>query len=1180
MKMRKITAAVLAASMLGSLPPIISAKGAEITVSSTEEFIEFTKNCTLDTWSQGKTVNLTCDIELGDTDFSPIPTFGGTFNGNGFTISGISFSKSGSYTGLFRHIQSGGKVRELNVRANLSPGGSKSFIGGIAGENSGVIEKCSFEGNIKGENDIGGIAGRNTDSGQILSCTTDGSITGENSTGGISGKNDGLISDCTNNAAVNTAYVEKKKDATEINTDVGSIVESYKSEKEENEEESVLGHTDTGGIVGRSSGIIKGCTNTAAVGYQHIGYNVGGIVGRQSGYILGCENHGLIQGRKDTGGIAGQAEPYILLYTSESTMKDIDTELKRLHTMVNSFITDAGSGKSGTEQYLTRISDNVKSARDNAKTLSGLAVDFTDDNLAEINAQAAILSNTIGKLEPAFDNLKSSCNNLTKSLNGISAALDSIELYAPDLKEESDGISDALGDIADAGESISNATARAKLAVNELKSFIEFDNSSKVELAAENLISAVNDILEARRTIQASLEAIRTILETKPDSFNSLGVNAQEILNSIKTILQNNLTIISSLKTIKEGLDIITSNAKFDPKELRRAARHMEQAAGYLSDAMYNLSEAVRGLDKAMGDTFSSLGSYADDISAQLNKACDDLSDSLGSAAGAVDDIKAAVDSIKQIISDLSKEDSAQFVKLGDDFRTAGEKLFDSFAGISDAISGLKDEVSDDMDNLSERASSLSNQFDHVLNLLIAGADELKNGTETPSEIFTDVSDEDIENTKQGKIDECRNFGEVKSDRNVGGIAGAMAIEYAKDPEDDLEKPNSLNFTYQTKAILQDCVNDGAVTVKKDCSGGIVGLAEIGTSYSCENYGSVSSTGGNYIGGIVGKSETTVRKCFSKSKAEGKRYVGGIAGKAEVLSGCCSISDVKGEESVGAVCGDSDKRDNIRSNLFTDNGIGGIDGISYSGIAEPVTYEKLAAMNGIPKRFISFTVTFKADGNIVETREIKYGEDTSKIIPPDIPAKDGHFGKWKHIESATVTENIEVECEYLPYITVLSSEERNQSGKLAAALAEGEFTDEAVLHISSGKEEPPSSVGDSAAVYDIALSGTDIKNGDPVKLRILNENKHKASAYLLKDGSWEPIEVSERGKYVILQTSGARSTICIDYSQKGLNPLIFIAAAFLLMLIALAVIIKRKRAKKQRKTPTENKQPQSEEVCV
>ena len=45
--------------------------------------------------------------------------------------------------------------------------------------------------------------------------------------------------------------------------------------------------TDTGGIAGRSSGMILTSVNTGTVGYEHIGYNVGGIVGRTDGLVSG-----------------------------------------------------------------------------------------------------------------------------------------------------------------------------------------------------------------------------------------------------------------------------------------------------------------------------------------------------------------------------------------------------------------------------------------------------------------------------------------------------------------------------------------------------------------------------------------------------------------------------------------------------------------------------------------------------------------------------------------------------------------------------------------------------------------------------------------------------------------------------------------------------------------------------
>lgn len=73
--------------------------------------------------------------------------------------------------------------------------------------------------------------------------------------------------------------------------------------------------------------------------------------------------------------------------------------------------------------------------------------------------------------------------------------------------------------------------------------------------------------------------------------------------------------------------------------------------------------------------------------------------------------------------------------------------------------------------------------------------------------------------------------------------------------------------------------------------------------------------------------------------AAGKRYVGGIAGKASVLTSCCFIVNINGEENTGALCGDMEAKEQLHQNYFVDNGPGAADGISYKGKAEAIRYE-------------------------------------------------------------------------------------------------------------------------------------------------------------------------------------------------------------------------------------------------
>lgn len=1161
--LNKIIAAAMVLSVLFTLIPTVLAVQNTITISSKDDFIEFAKNCTLDTWSQGKTVNLTCDIDFTGDSFTPVPTFGGIFNGNGYTIYGIEYPQSGSYIGLFRYVQQCGKIENLNIKAVFTPNGSKSFIGGIAGENYGIIDLCNFEGTVKGENVIGGIVGNNSNSGQIISCTAAGNITGENFTGGIAGKNSGFIQSCTNDATVNTMYEEKKNEISDIDADSGAIIENLKNTSEEKEEDSILGHSDTGGTVGYSSGIIQGCINNADIGYQHIGYNVGGIAGRQSGYMLGCHNYGHIYGRKDVGGIVGQAEPYILLQTSEGGLKNIHNELDKLNTIVNRFITDVDDLGTDTEKYLTDISQYSKNAQSNAEILINQGTDFIDDNLNEINTQSAILSNTLDNLVPAFENLESGGENLGEALDKVRDSLDNADLYFPELSDEFEDIGDSLSEISKAQSDTKKAVLSVKNANRRLESAVKFDNQPEVKKSLSELSDSIKNMIIAKQSIKNQLTNIETILSTKPENFEDIGINAKEIIQSIKYIKENVDITILSLKSICESIDTIILNTEISFSKFKSAAKNIESAIEEFGDAVNHITGGLGDLGVALENFSDKFNDYSDDISDEVSSLKDDLSDAITSLSYATDNITGSIKNIKDILNDLSQEDSLEFVTLGDDFKNANENLFNSLSDISNKLDMLKDIISDEQDDITENLTSITHQFDLIIDLFADEIENLHDDTTTVSDIFLDVSDEDIENTKQGKISECHNLGTIEADRNTGGISGAMAIEYTKDPEDDIEKPDTLNFTYRTKAILHNCINDGNVVCKKDCAGGIAGLSEIGTIYGCQNYADTASSNGNYVGGIVGKSKSSVRKSYAKCSVSGKRYIGGIAGKADVMTACFSIATINGEENIGAICGDSENTDKLYKNFYVDNGCGAVDSISYNEKAMSITFEELAALTNIPTRFVSFTVTFIADNEIVEVQDIKYGDDTAKIIYPPIPSKDGHFGNWQKTEAKKVTENIEILCEYSPYITTLASSEKNDNGKLALGLVEGEFDDKAELHITDSSSEPPVNPNSSIKVYNISLCHTDIQENETVAVRILNENKSKVTAWILNGNNWEKVKTSDKGKYTILETNGTQNTICLKYTENNFN-IIWIILIAIIIISLICLLMKKQHTLKQK----------------
>ena len=123
---------------------------------------------------------------------------------------------------------------------------------------------------------------------------------------------------------------------------------------------------------------------------------------------------------------------------------------------------------------------------------------------------------------------------------------------------------------------------------------------------------------------------------------------------------------------------------------------------------------------------------------------------------------------------------------------------------ISDDLKGLRESLKSGRQTLTADIRSISDQFQKIMNLLFDEIDDLRDGADKDlDDIFIDVSDEEINRTKQGKIASSHNYGEVEGDRNAGGIAGAMSIDLAIDPEDDIAHPKTLSFTYRMKVILQ-----------------------------------------------------------------------------------------------------------------------------------------------------------------------------------------------------------------------------------------------------------------------------------------------------------------------------------------------------------------------------------------
>ena len=406
----------------------------DVTIRSTEDFLKFAENCRLDSYSMDLVVSLEKSIDLSAAEFAGVPMFCGIFLGNGNTISGLSITVEGSNLGLFRYLSETAVVQELTVSGTVAPQGNRSQVGGIAGQNAGTIYDCSFNGTVSGNEEVGGLVGVNTITGIIDSCLVQGEIQGLHSAGGAAGDNSGVIRDTANRAQINITAQQNTVRISDITLETLTNSEAANTV------------TDIGGIAGKSTGVIRSCSNLADIGYRHIGYNIGGIVGTQSGYVVDCSNYGYVHGRKEVGGIVGQMEPATLIEYSQDTLQILQGQLGTMTGMVNQASSNAQTNASQIASQIGVLRDKAESARDAIKAI------FDEDGMDQDSIKAAqnTLSSAIASMPGTISGITSAAN---ATLNGLSRDLQAISSHISSMsntiKAAKENLGAVLNDVSD-----------------------------------------------------------------------------------------------------------------------------------------------------------------------------------------------------------------------------------------------------------------------------------------------------------------------------------------------------------------------------------------------------------------------------------------------------------------------------------------------------------------------------------------------------------------------------------------------------------------------------------------------------------------------------------------------------------------------------------------------------------
>ncbi|MGN0628073.1 MAG: hypothetical protein ACI4IW_00375 [Oscillospiraceae bacterium] len=510
-------------------------------------------------------------------------------------------------------------------------------------------------------------------------------------------------------------------------------------------------------------------------------------------------------------------------------------------------------------------------------------------------------------------------------------------------------------------------------------------------------------------------------------------------------------------------------------------------------------------------------------------------------------------------------------------------------------MSGLSSTLTKDLKNINNKINEISNTvFEAML-----GKDK--------EDFMDDTSDAEDDGTLRGKTISCENSGTVYGDINVGGIAGAMAIEYELDPEDDVSAniSGTQRRSYEIKAVVSRCVNRGGIIAKRSCVGGIAGRMDLGLIADSENYGKIGSEAGDYVGGIAGITASTIRRSCVKCTLEGGRYVGGIVGSgtasgeeeeksSSMVAQCYAMVRIpRCEQYAGAVSGAD--RGSFEENFFVEDGLAGINHRSYSGRAEPIEYRELFAVSvsedgeevpahTVPDAFKSFTLSFEADGRVLKEVNFSYGDSFDESIFPEIPGKEGYYAFWDTSDLENLRFDTVVTVEYLPYETALYSE-ASRSGGQPVFFVEGNFCEDAGFTASAAAESPesfdvlPENFGDALAKcftgtavgkdvveqWNLSFSDDGLSR-HYIRYRSPDGDTGNLWIYVNSGDGWKKVSAEAVGSYLRFSVEGTEAEIAVISTMSTWWVWLIAGVLALAVLFALVFVLIKLTAARRKKS--------------
>lgn len=562
----------------------------------------------------------------------------------------------------------------------------------------------------------------------------------------------------------------------------------------------------------------------------------------------------------------------------------------------------------------------------------------------------------------------------------------------------------------------------------------------------------------------------------------------------------------------------------------------------YLNDRVDDVQSSIDIINSTLNNMSSSMNNASSDVKSYTENIIDQYKELLDKLQDKLNGNNDNDEKIEDFVDDISKDIENSIV--------------------ADDIHGLADTVDSEIRTIADSIERISAQIKNIGNTVTETMDVVT----SDDNYIEDISSADSAQNSDGVIAKSVNRGAVHGDINAGGIAGTMNVEYDVDPEYDLDITETTNVRLRSTVsdVVIYCINYGEVNSKKDCAGGIVGLQELGLVYGSEGYGTVKSETGNYAGGIAGNSASAITDSYSLCNVESEDYTGGICGKGYTMQNCISIPAILGDgEAKGSLAGIIESDGEVSTNIFVNDIYGGIDDINYSGKADSASYEAVMAMENIPDGFHRVTLVFKADGNVIDTKNIAYNANLGVSELPSIPDKDGFYAQWpENIVSKPILQNTVVEAEYHVWIESVAGDIASQNDK-PLFIAEGKFYDDNKITLS--KCDTDNLSGDIEYSYAWKMRGTDVKDKGTKTCHFYIKNTLGSSEVWYRDNAdsgWVKADAKEHGSYMTAEIPYEADFAVIH--KESSNMIYYICGGAAACIIVLAVIIIKKRKKRNK----------------